>query len=463
MTVDVIEQQIGLPIDENGYIAAKGSTVAGYLPSGNIPLNEDGTLAIGLWDTAGSSSWRNIGSRFVAIIGDSIGAYNSATLSTYVATSQRGSVVWMNALMGSPFEINPLDNFAVSGSKTQDVIDSQLASLSSSNKAYNRVFISLGTNDTWNSVPVEQIKSNFLKIYKTIIGLGAKPVQLSILPRGTDASVLSAKVQNNGLNQWFRDLELLGMIDVLDGTDACIDLTNGFGNILTTLASDGLHPDANGAFAIGSAYAKQLATKVGLPTKQVYATSDVDIFSVSNNPLGVLNPATSPTLATGTGGGTGITTSGGTWAARNRTLDSGQIRKDRELTLAASTTHTFQNRFDATGGAAWTGVSDQLKTGDVVQLFARVQLESVANVSNIYINLADYNGTNSFRSYSLINSGAALSLNGSLTLDLATSPIAIREYSGSSFSRLTGELYVQTVAGGAGKVVLQAFEMRKVG
>lgn len=395
----------------------------------------------------------------IAILGDSIASQNSVITGGAYSTRAQGPVAWMLAYLGQPWDFQPADNFAVAGTTLDVIVGNQLPALlaAHTSRRYQRAFISAGTNDTNAARPVATIKDEFLTLFRALRGAGIIPVHTGIRPRGVDAAITTAKLQNMQINEWLYSLSVAGLIEYIPAAEVYADTSTAFGNTVAALMYDGLlHPSARGAALEGRALATYYQAR-GVGPALAVASQQGDVFDRTNNPAGVALQSPNPLLIGGTTAPTGMTSAGGTWSKASRTLANGQTRSDPTCALAASTTHYLYDDWLKTG--AW-GATD-LQPGDMIEARAIVVLAGGVNVKNVALKLAENNGAGNVTHNCLLMAESA-NLQGDHVLYLRTPRVPVRDYAGSGNASIFVRVDIDTDAGASGTATVRACEVRRV-
>lgn len=395
----------------------------------------------------------------IAIAGDSIAAQNSTIITGAYSTMARGPVMWMLSKLGHSWDYQPTDNFSVGGVGSAGLLNDQLPLLLAAHRTrrYTRVFLSVGTNDTQNLVPVADIKRDLLLAFQALRGAGIIPVHTGIRPRGVDAAITTAKKQNTQLNEWLYQLSLTGQIEYIPVAEVYADTSTAFGNTVAALMYDGLlHPNARGA-ALEGAFMADYYISRGVRPGIVFATQQSDAFDRSDNPRGVAFAAANPLLIGGTTQPTGMTTVGGAWSNVGRTLANGQTRADRTCVLAPSTAHYLNDDWVKVG--PW--LATDLQPGDIIEARALVILAGAVDVQSVTLRLDENDGSGNKTHWALSSSESA-NLVGDHVLYLKTPMATVREYFGSGNASIFARPTITTGASGSGTAIVRALEVRKV-
>ena len=390
----------------------------------------------------------------IALVGDST-CFQNSTAATFL---MQGPINWMLRELGYPVYYDPSDNYGIGGATTRTCIDIQLPNLVAGHAInnYQRCFISIGTNDTALSFSTRQAQT--LELFNRIRDLGIIPVSVGIRPRGNDGADTTYKKSARAINQWIYQQSLAGVCEYVDISEVYADTSTAFGNIVAALSDDSLHPNPTGAHREGHALAVAYSGKLGPSTLRL-ATEQADVFDRVNNPYGVcLGSASNPLLIGGTTAPTGMTSVGGTWSKVSRTLTNGQTRSDPQCVLAASTSHTLDQTWTATG--AWG--STELHPGDVVECRAKITVTNGVNIRLLKLSIIENDGVTSRFVTDNSDAGVAPLVDGTYTIYMKTPHITISPYAGTGNAFLNIQFRAQTVAAASGTVQVLALEARPI-
>lgn len=441
-------------------ISEDGAKIAGY-------KNPDGTYM-----TLAGLCTKSPG--VIACAGDSIADINyfrSGSPGLSERKSSRGQLNWFLAFAGQPLDFQFIDDFALSGSTTEHFLNvqvPQILSAKSDGRNYQFCFVSSGTNDfTVSALKADGTLRNLAQAFEELNAAGITPIHTGIRPRGADGSIQQYKQEARTVSKGLQLLENAGLCIYVDCTEVYADNSTAFGNALSTMTYDNLHPNTSGAMLEGKTLWQNLAGKfqVGLKT----ATSQDDVFDRDKNPFGCIGSiaagviTANPLLQGGTTAPTGMATAGGTWSKVNRTLANAQVRTDARVTLAASTTHTIT--IDCIGSGAFTAT--QLQPGDILEGACVIKLgngTSAAGISQINFQVITNDGTTSWDYNELSNGGdtGAIPFVGNELLYLRTPQAEVKPYSGSGNHYVRTRLTIITTAAGAGTVDVMALECRPI-
>lgn len=433
------------------------------------PLNRDKIL-----EAAIDNLQNGMSGAVVACAGDSIAAINIFTSSGAQRKSSRGALNWAQAFLGQPWDFQIGDNFAVSGSTSDNLNTVQVPAIvqakNSGARNYTHCYISTGTNDyTVSSLSAAETLANIESACEKLLSAGILPIHTGVRPRGVDASVQTFKQVAKSVNKGLDLLARRGLLLYIDVTELYADNSTAFGNIVTSLSYDNLHPNSSGAVLEGWAIAQYLKD-FGVTSKIKFATTQDDVFNRTLNPYGCIGTITSgtitanPLLQGGTTAPTSMATTGGTWSKVNRTLSNGQVRSDPRVTLAASTTHTLTN--DCIGTGAFT--ASQLQPGDYVEAVCLIKLgtgTTAAGINRINLQVIANDGTTSFDYNDLqfdLGDTTALPIAGTEFMWLRSPRVLVPAWSGSGNHYIRTRLNIGTTAAGAGTIDVLAFDTRPV-
>jgi hypothetical protein len=368
------------------------------------------------------------------------------------------------ALNGWPWRWDMSSNFAVGGTLTAAVLSDQVPAVLASHAIdpIDTIFAAMGTNDTYATIPYATTVANMDAIITAITSAGIKMVVESIMPRGTDASLFTAKQVTMRLNKWLEDQHLAGRITYVDITQIMADNTTAFGNAIAGQTYDpptALHPNTKGAKLISRVFDAYFKGK--LNPSITYVTQAADVFDAVNNPRGSLFD--NPLMLGGTTAPTGYTTSGGTWGATDNVLPNGQTKRVWGVALLNNTTH-FIYRDLVRSGSAWQ-VADRPQVGDKIEGRCRIKVTSATGLRSVRFFIQESDGATN-RTYQCLSNSTANELNsmdGTYTYDLKTPVCTIRPYSGSgNVSVFIRCEFITEASGAGGTVSVESFEARKV-
>lgn len=464
------------PVNEAGEVvlqSGSGTTnVVGYINSSQVPTdNITNKMVVKVPKLFYGSN--------VAILGDSIAQQNTNAIGTPYPSNnylQRGPVAWALCYLGWPWETQPTDNFAVFGSTMDIILANQVPVLLEAHKTrkYTRVFISSGTNDTNSGLfTLDQVKANFLAIFKILRDNNIIPVHTGIRPRGQDTSgtypsASPAKLQNVAINEWLYQQHLLGLVEYIPVSEIYADNSTAYGNVLSTLVYDSvLHPNGRGASLEGQAIANYY-TSIGVQPQLKFATQQNDVFDRTNNITGVAYNLANPLLQGSVSAGalgvapTGMTVSGtgSTWSKVSRTLPNGQSRSDASCALAPLTLHYLYDDWLEVSGQPWAAT--KIQPGDVLEARAKVVITSGVNIGNVSLLASITDGAAGVAHTCLFTDSSSIP-DGTYTLYLKTPRFIVPPYSGSGQQSIFTRAVCSTLATASGTFTVQAMEVRKVG
>lgn len=438
----------------------------GLLTAGSSPTDESGSFAQDVADTVNAVYNRVYRPRRAACAGVSFMAQQTQNGPSNFLFGSIGSLTHFFALAGWPYRWDFASNFAVGGTTTALVLQTQVPAVLASHATdpIEIIFIAMGTNDHGAGVTYEQSIQNMDQIISALTNAGIKVVIESITPRGIDGSMTTGKRFNMRLNKWLELQGIRGRIEYIDITAALADTSTSFGNALPALTYDpasALHPNTRGARLIGNIYFNYFKDRY-LPTPTItYVTQPADIYHATENPQGCLFD--NPFLQGGTTAPTGYTTSGGTWAGSNVTLPNGQIKRVWTVPLIASTNHFFYRDL-LRGGSGWQP-ADRVKPGDRLEARARITVTNATGLRNVLLMLAENNGSGqlTYRCLTDATVNEVSSMDGTYTYDLKTPICTVRPYNGSGdCSVFVRAQFITESSGVAGTATVESFEMRKV-
>jgi lysophospholipase L1-like esterase len=342
----------------------------------------------------------------VAVLGDSITWQNDGCnvgASLVLSHENSGFFSWAKFLLGQPFfyplagtvnDVFTAANYGISG-------DTSTAILARVNDVLNYqpdiCIVLAGTNDltTAGVTALDTITGNLNSIYTTLTNAGILVVAIPILPRGGWGSlsapeILVARLRQNRVNDYIRHWGRRSsnrLYRVADPTQYIINTASATDDPLsTTMRSDLIHPNPEGAYYMGLAVRDALAdySKFGFTN----AFGQLDLYDATNNTTG--NLLVNPTL-TGTAGATGTGVSGNvatSWSAlrgsgtgatvvaskRTTTAFTGLTGIAQRLVIVWDGLGSVEERFDF---RLTSNIASGFTTGDVIEGGAEVAVTSM--------------------------------------------------------------------------------------
>lgn len=175
-----------------------------------------------------------------------------------------------------------LGNYAFGGAITANLSSQLDLAFNPLNNAYlakpDIVFISCGINDSANGFAASVAINNLQAAITRIVLNDAIPVVLTVMPHdNTHSSFTEARaVEAMAINAWLREnVDGLGGV-LVDAHSVCVDPANQYGNWLSALTLDGLHPNKAAALQV----AKLIKTKFW---DSVISTDDRSVTLLSTN------------------------------------------------------------------------------------------------------------------------------------------------------------------------------------
>lgn len=361
------------------------------------------------------------GARF-ARVGDSLTA-NGASVSSTVATTTLDWLTWADIQNGGGIFANPVDNFAVIGKTSAQVITEQLSSVLAIASRIDFCTVLAGTNDIGrdNATP-DSVIANLDAIYNTLLAANIRPVAMTILPR-SDLSAFPARLQAIArINRWIRERARSTPAIVL--IDPWSTLSDGAGGMVAAYTGDNLHLNSTGAQALGvGPVAAALSRIVPAQSPLWYDVSDT--YDATANPTGNILANGQMTGTTGTASGIVSTSSGvatsWAWSSANGTLSTGAItasKGTRSDVFGANQRLTMASAFGT--GATAVLVFEQVVTttgkyiaGDVVEAVCDMATANgAAGIQSVELSMREYNTNGRFYKAMLGASGARISAVG---------------------------------------------------
>lgn len=344
--------------------------------------------------------------RYMGTFGDSI-AYNTGLAAFKYL---RGAVVVAEMFSNRAIRFDNSANFGIGGDTTVMMlarIDTAIAAQQALDVF--AVYISAGTNDLPNGVPVATTIANLKTILTKYRDAGIYPILRSQPVRSNSSWGASAGIGQRGaarinseMATWIPTRDAMFMHDI---TEFYIDSTSATSDPASTLTVDGLHPSATGGFLEGFSLANSCNSWFGLSNlKRIANTSLTSHFHATDNPWGnILNGGAGADYAamqgsnalTGTGYAgnysNGITPSRSqgagtmTGAIENAPVlvngvDTGRAYQRQVLTFAGTAaSDIYQLRYNM----GWDATFRNWATGDKVYFELEVELVGVSNLVTV--------------------------------------------------------------------------------
>lgn len=244
----------------------------------------------------------------VCVFGDSQSAFHlSVEASNSMTLRGDGYLTWLNALLGNPFlfEVGNINNtiygdmHGIGGETTAQMllrIGKVLASKPSI------VFINAGTNDISGGVESTVIEDNLTSMFNIFLRNNITVVYMPIYPRNgnnaKDWGSTAAERKHHHINNFvdnFAKQTKRNFIYAAEVYDALVNSSNG--DMISSMAIDGLHLNQNGGFTVANVLRKILANQLA-PARPSFISA-TDAYNATDNVYG--NMLVNGEL-TGTGG-----------------------------------------------------------------------------------------------------------------------------------------------------------------
>lgn len=330
----------------------------------------------------GSGQVRVHNRRAITAIGDSI-TYNGYGVTTVGDMfNSAGYLSWVPILTRQKVVHKSIDNMGLFGDLSFNIANRIQAVI---NSGCGIVVVHAGTNDiNLGSGSAAAIIDNLDRMYSAFIAAGITVIAMPIIPRlGTLASVgLYGQV-----NRWiYSQMSTRANFYVADANVSLTDQSTGV--FLSTLTTDGTHPNTQGAYLMGKAVA-DIINVLYPDTSTTSFINPSDLYDATLNPGGnlLLNGLMAGTGGGGISGGVsgvlatsflstpgGIPTSG-TVVLSKSTLADG--RPAQQIVLGGAYTGASQSAFILSQSAVFA----QLNVGDIVE--AEVEIEVDAGGANV--------------------------------------------------------------------------------
>jgi len=261
----------------------------------------------------------------VALMGDSITAYNTYTSGNETDYGQTGFFTAFNQLSGHKLFLDPALNKGTGGDTSSMMAARYDADIAANYASFDWLFCGpIGTNDYNASISPSTTIANTKAMANKALAAGKRVVLQGIFPRtGWGANNGVQKTQatkqqlyiNRAIRQWAQSLAPIAPIYFVDSWRELSDPANpgttggGGGYVINTAAfADGLHLSGYGAALVGRRLNDELSAR--LPPSTYGGFGAVDGFDATENIYG--NGLANPTFLTTTGGtATSVTAAGG--------------------------------------------------------------------------------------------------------------------------------------------------------
>lgn len=375
---------------------------------------------------------------------------NFTSLPTLTVSDSTGSGASLQAVVGGT------GTFGVAGESTTQCIN-RLADIVAA--PVDIVFICIGTNDLTSGISASTTTANLQTIFDTLIAAGKTVIYCPDQARSawgslTGSQITNARHQLYNVKRWAYQYALMAnsknpniskRMLICDGEDFWVDATNGSGNPLSIMTSDGLHWSTASAQAMGMRLANQLQQLLGL-SGPANVVSQADGYDATYNQDGALNfgwlmnatshSPTSPLTGSIAGNFNAFRNSGsstGTMAGSIETTRTDLLSGNRQVFTFSlgSGTSTESYFFGITSSAI---SSYNITAGMTIVVECDMWLSNQQNVNGLYLQITftqsgtvvqqaldGDGGTDAF-----INSGAYMALNGDSTpLSFKTPPVVV--------------------------------------
>lgn len=260
----------------------------------SLPYQFDRTTGDATYATPAFASIGGARPNTWASIGDSItAAANHATNSQGGLDGNRRS--WQaHANIYLNQRLDPVVNYAVSGTRSDEALNSQLPQVLAMNPRPGYCAVMSGTNDINQGYTDTQVIASLTSIISQLLTANIRPIVGTITPRTGFAG--AQITYHHKVNAWLRaNVAKLGGILV----DWNPILANSDGTPATNVLQDGLHPTPYGAALMGKVFYD--AVKNAIPEAPKLPGSNAE----SPNPVLNTNPLMTGTTGTVASGGTG--------------------------------------------------------------------------------------------------------------------------------------------------------------
>lgn len=330
--------------------------------------------------------------RRVAWLGDSRIAQDAAIFSGrsgIKGQNSNGVASWLRFLCRQTFDSGSALNYGVSSETTTQILARTDALLAATDAGV--IVVLAGTNDRPNAMTADTTIANLTAIRQKIVDAGRAAVFVAEMPRGNAAFPAQRLIAANGYaNQLPQHMRVRRAIIAMRGLPntyvadvwgAMALASSTDGDILATMARDGLHESVLGAYTIALAL-KPIFDQLYIARPDRLPASNADLFDATYALEGSLNSnpmLTGSTALSGTGlsgnGPTGVTIDAppsGVTAAYSKVTDANG-KEWTQIVLGGSTTaatvnswrlmHTFPN-------------VSQGATGDTLEAWADIEIDA---------------------------------------------------------------------------------------